>query len=62
MRLAALRTVDLKTGRAWAIKESLRHLLNYHRRGWGAKHWRRWYFWATHSRLQPVIDAAHTLT
>jgi len=25
------------------------------------KHWRRWYFWATHSRLQPVIDAAHTL-
>lgn len=60
-RFAALRTVDLKTGRAWAIKESLRHLWNYHRRGWGAKHWRRWYFWATHCRLQPVIDAAHTL-
>jgi transposase len=60
-RFAALRTVDLKTSRAWAIKESLRHLWNYHRRGWGEKHWRRWYFWATHSRLQPVIDAAHTL-
>ena len=45
-RFAALRTVDLKTSRAWAIKESLRHLWHYHRRGWGAKHWRRWYFWA----------------
>jgi transposase len=60
-RFAALRAVDLKTGRAWALKESLRRLWNYHRRGWGEKHWRRWYFWATHSRLQPVIDAAHTL-
>jgi transposase len=60
-RFAALRAVDLKTARAWAIKESLRHLWHYRRRGWGAKHWRRWYFWATHSRLQPVIQAAHTL-
>ena len=60
-RFAALRSADLKTGRAWAIKESLRHFWSYKRRGWGEKHWRRWYFWATHSRLQPVIDAAHTL-
>ena len=22
------------------------------------KFWKRWYFWATHSRLQPMIDAA----
>ena len=34
---------------------------DYQRRGWGTKHWRRWYFWATHSRLRPVIDAARTL-
>ena len=60
-RLAALRAADLKTGRAWAIKENLRHFWAYRRRGWGQRHWRRWYFWATHSRLQPVIDAAHTL-
>jgi transposase len=60
-RLAALRAVDLKTGRAWAIKENLRHFWVYKRRGWGAKHWRKWYFWATHCRLRPVIDAAHTL-
>ncbi|MGZ4559184.1 MAG: ISL3 family transposase, partial [Mycobacteriaceae bacterium] len=52
---------DLKTARAWAIKESLRHFWSYQRRGWGAKHFARWYFWATHSRLKPIIDAAKTL-
>jgi transposase len=51
----------LLTARAWAIKESLRHFWSYKRRGWGEKHFKRWYFWATHSRLQPVIDAARSL-
>jgi transposase len=60
-RFTLLRGADLKTGRAWAIKESLRHFWSYLRRGWALRHWRRWYFWATHSRLQPVIDAARTL-
>lgn len=57
-RFNALRASDLKTARAWAIKEDLRWLWDYQRRGWAAKHWKRWYFWATHSRLQPVIDVA----
>ncbi len=39
----------------------LRRFWSYRRRGWGAKHFARWYFWATHSRLQPIIDAAKTL-
>jgi transposase len=60
-RFEELRTIDLKTARAWAIKESLRHLWHYRRRGWAERHWKRWYFWATHSRLQPMIKAARTL-
>lgn len=60
-RFALLRGSDLKTGRAWAIKESLRHFWSYRRRGWALRHWKRWYFWATHSRLEPVIKAARTL-
>lgn len=60
-RFTVLRAGDLKTARAWAIKESLRHFWSYKRRGWGAKHFTRWYFWATHSRLKPIIDAAKTL-
>ncbi len=61
MRLAALRAADLKTGKAWSIKENLRRLWTFLRRDWGERHWRKWYFWATHCRLQPVIDAAKTL-
>lgn len=60
-RFAVLRAGDLKTARAWAIKESLRHFWSYKRRGWAAKHFTRWYFWATHSRLKLIIDAAKTL-
>lgn len=56
-----LRLLDLKTGRAWALKESLRHLWHYQRRGWAERHWDRWYAWATRSRLKPVLKAAHTL-
>ena len=58
---ATLRSGDLKTGRAWAIKESLRHFWGYVERGWALRHWNKWYFWATHSRLAPIIDAARTL-
>jgi transposase len=57
-KFATLRALHLKTGRAWAIKESLRDLWEYRRRGWALRHWRRWYFWATHSRLKPVIKVA----
>jgi transposase len=60
-RFAALRALHLKTGRAWAIKESLRELWGYRRKGWAMRHWRRWYFWATHSRLQPVVKVARMI-
>jgi len=60
-RFAELKAIHLKTGRAWAIKESLRDLWGYVRRGWALRHWRRWYFWATHSRLQPVLKVAAML-
>jgi len=60
-RFDQLQRLHLKTGRAWAIKESLRDLWRYQRRGWAERHWRRWYFWATHSRLPEVVKAARTL-
>ena len=53
-----LRGADLKTSRAWALKENLRHFWEY-LTVWGAvRFWRRWYFWATHSRLTPMIKVA----
>ena len=59
-RFDVLRDGDLKTGRAWAIKENLRFLWDYRRRSWAEKHWKSWYFWATHSRLAPVVEVART--
>jgi transposase len=48
---ARLKTMNLKTSRAWAIKESLRELWSYRRKGWAKRFWKKWYFWATHSKL-----------
>ena len=59
-RFEELKAGHLKTARAWAIKESLRNLWDYRRKGWACTHFKRWYFWAAHSRLEPVIKAART--
>lgn len=61
VRFDQLRAIQLKTGRAWAIKESLRELWNYRSYAWAKKHWLRWYFWATHSRLAPIIAVAQLI-
>jgi transposase len=60
-RFAALRALQLKTGRAWAVKESLRDLWDYQRKGWALRHWKHWYFRATHSRLKPVVKVARMI-
>jgi transposase len=57
----ALKDSVLKTARAWALKESLRALWTYRTRGWAERFWRRWYFWATHSRLAPMIKVARMI-
>lgn len=53
-----IKSMELKTARAWALKESLRQLWSYQTAGWAQRFWQRWYFWATHSRLAPMIEAA----
>jgi transposase len=57
----AIRGTHLKTGRAWAIKEALRGLWGFTYPKRAEAFFRRWHFWATHSRLTPVIAAAKTL-
>ena len=57
-RFAGLKRLHLKTGRAWALKESLRDLWNYRRKGWARRHWQAWHNWATRSQLEPVIKVA----
>jgi transposase len=60
-RFGWIRESNLKTARAWAIKESLRGLWSYQRKGWAELYWKQWYFWATHSRLKPVKKVARMI-
>jgi transposase len=58
--LRGLRRMNLRTARAWAIKENFRELWRFFRRSWAEKHFKAWFFWATHSKPAPVITAAWT--
>ena len=51
----------LKVGRAWAIREAADRLWEYTYPGAAMRYFRRWYFWATHSRLVPIIEVARMM-
>jgi transposase len=53
-----LRALNLKTGRAWAIKEMLRELWESASLAEAMDFHRRWHFWATHARLPAVGKVA----
>jgi len=59
--LEALPTRHLKTARAYQIRLAFQDLYDQPTVAAGAGFLKKWYFWATHSRLEPVIDAAHTV-
>jgi transposase len=51
----------LKTARAYQIRLAFQELYDQPSTQAAAGFLKKWYFWATHSRLEPVIDAAHTV-
>jgi transposase len=57
----ALRNANLKTSRAWAIKEQLRDLWNQPTLEQGEAWWTAWFWWASHSRLEPVKKVARMI-
>jgi len=56
-----LRGSDLKTGRAWGIKENLRHLWSFRVEGWARRFFSQWNGWAMRSRLEPISTAARMI-
>jgi transposase len=58
---AALKDLNLKVARAWAIKELFTELWSYSYEKSARKFFKRWFGWATHSRLKPIIKVAHML-
>jgi transposase len=56
-----LRNTNLRTARAWALKEQASKLWDYKYEKPARKHFAWWYRWATHSRLKPMIEKAKML-
>jgi len=57
----ALREADLKTARAWALKESLMRLFEYRYTGAARRFFEMWSGWASRCRLAPMIRVARML-
>jgi transposase len=58
---ATLQALNLKVGRAWAIKEALRTLWTFRQGAAVRRFFTRWYDWAIRSRLEPVKKTAAML-
>ena len=58
---AELRNSELKTARAWALKETAMALYDYIYERPARKHFRWWHGWAVRSRLRPMIEVARML-
>ena len=58
---ATLQALNLKVGRAWAIKEALRTLWTFAQPAAVQRFFSRWYGWAVRSRLDPVKKVAAML-
>jgi transposase len=59
--LERLPTRHLKTARAYQIRLAFQDLYTQPSVQDGADFLKKWYFWATHSKLDPIIDAARTV-
>lgn len=60
-QFAALRDSNLKTARAWALKEAMMAFFLYHYERPARKHFRWWHNWAVRSRLKPIIEKARMI-
>ena len=59
--LTSLADLNLKTARAYQIRLGFQDLYDQPTREAALAFFKKWYFWATHSKLRPVIDAARTI-
>lgn len=53
-----LKDVGLQVGRAWMIKENFGYFWDYSYEKSARKFFDKWYFWATHCRLEPIVKVA----
>jgi transposase len=53
-----LKVAGLKVTRAWSIVQTFIPIWNYIYERPARKFFDKWYFWATHSQLKPIVDVA----
>jgi transposase len=58
---AELKKQELKVGKAWSIKEALRHLWQAPDLKSALRYWLNWDNWSRYSGLEPVCKAAQTI-
>ena len=59
--LKSLTRMNLKTSRAYNIKLSFQEFWEIKSQEIAEQYLKRWYFWATHSRLEPIKSSAYTI-
>jgi transposase len=59
--LAGLADLNLKTARAYQIRPTFQDFYAQLSHEAATVFLKKWYFWATHSRIEPVIEAAKTI-
>jgi transposase len=57
-KLNSVKEQDLKTVRAYHIKLALQRFWEFRYPAAASRYLKKWYFWATHSRLEPVVEVA----
>jgi transposase len=60
-RLGYLEKLNLRSNRAYLLKESFREFWEYRCKGWAKRFLAKWFWWATHSKLKPLRDFAWML-
>ena len=60
-RLGYLEKLNLRSNRARLLKDCFREFWEYKSKGWAKRFLKKWFWWATHSRLQPMRDFAWML-
>lgn len=60
-RLGHLEQLNLRTNRAYLLKESFREFWSYDTKEGACKFLKKWFWWATHSRLKPIRNFAWTM-
>jgi transposase len=60
-KLGSLKDMNLITSKAYNFKLSLKDFWTFNDKNLAEDFLKKWYYWATHSQIEPIIDAAKTI-